>query len=312
MAVGIISTLVGASLWGISGTCMQFLTGAGEMSPALVTLLRALVGGVLLMAFALARFRDKLAALVRDIRSLAALVLFAFALYANQFCYAKTIQLTNAGTATVLQMLSAAFVMVYVCMIGKHLPKAKELAGLIAAIAATVLIATQGDLSSLHMSGDGLIWGIATGITAAAYVVVPKQTGLLDKYTSLPVVSAGMLLSTLIALPSYLAQGGSFQGLATSLAALDLAEWLVFVAGLAALGTALAYGLYLYGVSIVGPVVGSLLAAVEPVSATVMSAVFLGTAFTGFDITGMVLMCLMVAFIAGPSRRSADRKERSS
>ena len=55
----------------------------------------------------------------------------------------------NAGTATVLQMLSTVFVMLFTCVMGRHLPKGNEFAGLICAFVATVLIATQGDLGTL-------------------------------------------------------------------------------------------------------------------------------------------------------------------
>lgn len=305
--VGVACTLVGASLWGVSGTCMQFLTTTGGLSPALVTLMRALAGGAFLLALVAVRSREKLQGLLSGKKNLLALALFAVALYANQFCYAKTIQLTNAGTATVLQMLGTVFVMVYVCLVGRKAPRPREATGLVIALAATVLIATQGDPTSLHMPLDGLGWGVATGIAAAAYILVPKQTGLFEQYGSLPTLAVGMLLSAVVALPSYLLQGGSFPSLALSLAAMDATAWLVFLVGLAAVGTAGAFGLYLYGVSVVGPVAGSLLGAIEPVSATVMATAFLGTAFTGFDIAGMILMCLMVAFVSGDGPKRSAR-----
>lgn len=297
-AYGVVSTLLGASLWGVSGSCMQFLTTTGNMSPLVVTLLRVILGGALLLALAAFCHRDKLKALVSDRANIIPLVMFAIALYANQLCYAKAVQLTNAGTATVLQMTETAFVMIFVCVRGRTAPKRKELAGFVAAAIATLLIATQGDLTSLHVPPDGLAWGAAAGISAAAYVLVPKQTGLFEKYGSLPVLAVGMLLSTLVAFPNYFLQGGSLDALAASLGALDAMGWAVFLIGLTIAGTAVSFGLYFYGVSLVGPVAGTLLASIEPVSATVMSALFLGTTFTTFDIAGMVLMCLMVAYVS--------------
>lgn len=49
------------------------------------------------------------------------------------------------------------------------------------------------------------------------------------------------------------------------------------------MGTFVSFGLYLRGVAFVGSVTGSLLGAVEPISASVCACVFLGTAFSGFD-----------------------------
>lgn len=64
-------------------------------------------------------------------------------------------------------------------------------------------------------------------------------------------------------------------------------------------GTIVGFVAYLYGTSLVGPVRGALLGAIEPVSATIMSAFFLGTLFTEFDIADMLIMCVMVFLISG-------------
>ena len=179
----------------------------------------------------------------------------------------------------------------------RKLPHAKELAGLIIAVLATVLIATQGDVRTLDIDPGGLAWGIATGLTTAFYILVPKRFGLFERFGSVPVVGTGMFLGTVFAVPVYALQGGSIEQAATVLAAFGPFEWLVFAGGLVVVGTIGGYGFYLHGVSIVGSVKGSLLGAIEPVSATTVAALWLGTAFTGYDIAGMLLMCIMVAFV---------------
>ncbi|MCI8341266.1 MAG: EamA family transporter [Eggerthellaceae bacterium] len=298
MWLGIAFTLLGGALWGISGTSVQFLTTAGGAPPALVTFMRVLLGGGLFFLFLLARKPGVVRAMFTDPRTVGSLLLFAFALYSNQLCYAQTVQITNAGTATVLQMLGSVFIMLFVCITGRKLPRAKELAGLIIAIVATLLIATQGDFSTLSIPLDGLLWGIGSGATTALYIIAPKRTGLFDRFGSMPAVGAGMFLSTLFAVPGYLAQGGTFASAATVLGGFGWFEWAVFLVGLVIVGTIGGYGFYLHGVSVVGSVRGSLLGAIEPVSATAIAALWLGTAFTGFDLAGMVLMCAMVALMA--------------
>ena len=52
----------------------------------------------------------------------------------------------------------------------------------------------------------------------------------------------------------------------------------------------MAFGLYLGGVSIIGPFKGSLFASMEPVSAVVISFLWLKTAFTGMDVLGFALI----------------------
>ena len=51
-----------------------------------------------------------------------------------------------------------------------------------------------------------------------------------------------------------------------------------------------------------GPVAGNMLGAAEPVSATVISALWLGTAFAWADWAGLALMVLTILLIAWQSR----------
>ena len=68
---------------------------------------------------------------------------------------------------------------------------------------------------------------------------------------------------------------------------------------IAVVGTFAAFALYLHGVSVVGSVQGSLLGAVEPVSATLFATLWLGTAFTGADLAGCALMIAMIFLVTG-------------
>lgn len=303
--MGVLFTLLGGSLWGFSGTSVQYLTTEGGATPPLVTFMRVLVGGGILFFFILATRRDVLLAMMRSKRSLVGISLFALSLYGNQLCYAQTVQITNAGTATVLQMLGSVFVMLFVCSTERHLPHLREFIGLILAALATTLIATQGDISTLSIPADGLIWGILAGVTTAVYILVPKCFGLFERFGSISVVGVGMLLSTVFAFPGFLVQGGSLDRAASMLSGFGAYEWAIFVFGLVMAGTIGGYGLYLHGVSIVGSVKGSLLGAIEPMSATIIAATWLATSFTIYDVAGMILMCIMVACISGSDDEAA-------
>ena len=62
------------------------------------------------------------------------------------------------------------------------------------------------------------------------------------------------------------------------------------LAGVVVVGTAIAFGLYLQGVSMIGPLKGSIMGSVEPVSAVVISVFWLGTRFTLPDFLGFALI----------------------
>ena len=63
-------------------------------------------------------------------------------------------------------------------------------------------------------------------------------------------------------------------------------------------GTFGAFFLFLNGISMVGPVKGSQLGAIEPVSATVCSALLMGTAFSAPDWAGLALMVGTIVLVA--------------
>lgn len=58
-----------------------------------------LLGGTLFFAFLLLTKRHVVKTMFSRRRTVGALFAFGFALYANQLCYAQTVQITNAGTA---------------------------------------------------------------------------------------------------------------------------------------------------------------------------------------------------------------------
>lgn len=297
--IGVGFTLLGGILWGASGSCVQYLTSVAGATAPLVTLMRTVVGAFLFAILLFGRDPGLVHRIFAQWRIVAALLLLGLALYGNQLCYARTVELTNAGTATVLQMLGSVFVMAYVCFTARKLPRKREFAGLLIAVLATLLIACQGDVRTLNVPPDGLVWGVLCGLSMALYILVPKRLGLFDRFGAVAVTGLGMMFGVLFAVPGYALQSASGPSIASVLGEFDGMAWLVFFGGVVVAGTLGGYGFYLKGVSMVGSVKGSLLGAIEPVSAMVIASLWLGTPFTVYDVAGMVLMCVMVACVTG-------------
>lgn len=290
---GVLCALVGAALWGFSGACAQFLLANYDITPSFITAVRMLGAGALFLAVLVVRNRAQLRAMLGDRRTVGQLAVFGgVGLFLCQITYTIVIGYTNAGTATVLQTTGIAFVMLATCLFMRRMPRVREIVGLVAAVAATWLIATQGDPSALSLPLVGLIWGIANGLSVAFYIMYPKK--LFARWGSFAVTGLGMLAGGVVATAVYF--GGAAFGQPLALPALDAAGLLVFAAFIV-IGTFAAFALYLHGVSVVGSVQGSLLGAVEPVSATVFSALWLATAFTGADLAGCALMIAMVFLV---------------
>ena len=304
--------LAGAALWGFSGASSQYVLARGA-DPAFVTAVRMLCAGALFLAFLAWRRREELARALADKREVKRFAIFGFGLLGSQISFAASIACTNAGTATVLQMTGSVFIMLFVCLRARTAPRAGEALGLAAALAATYLIATQGDFGALRLPVEGVLWGVANGLAVALYVVYPKESGLFERFGGLATTGLGMAVGAVYATIVWLvraiislAAGDGAEALRIVAPPLDASGWAVLAIGVGVVGTFVAYALYLSGVARVGSVAGGLLGAVEPLAATSLSAVWLGTAFSGADWAGFALMLAMIALVTikGPKART--------
>ena len=284
---GTILTLVAGFSWGISGISGQYLMANG-VHVNLLTSLRLLIAGLFLTV--LAYFQDKktLKILLTSKKNLLGIVFFAlFGLVLNQYAYLSAIRYTNAGTATVLQYATPVLVLIYACLRSRVLPSWTEVVAIVLAIGGVFMMATHGNLSELAITPAGLFWGILSAFTYAAYLLLPAQ--LIRTYGSLPVISLSMLLGGLLFPLFSQAWNYSFDLTGTNLLALF---------GIVGIGTIFAYTVFLHGVSIIGPIKGSLLASVEPVASVLLTVLVMGTQFYPTDFVGMVLIIAAVLLIS--------------
>ena len=68
--------------------------------------------------------------------------------------------------------------------------------------------------------------------------------------------------------------------------------------GLVVIGTIFAYTVFLKGTSLVGPVKGSLLASIEPISAVFFAFAIMNEYFFAIDFIGMAMILLAVLLIS--------------
>lgn len=290
---GVLCAVAGGAMWGFSGACAQYLYAHYDIDPLFITWVRMLGSGILFMAILVAMQRDRLRRLVGDRRSLAGLTFFGVAgLFLCQYTYTASVNATNAGTATVLQSLNTVLIVAATCLMMRRAPRAMELGGLALALAATWLIATKGNPSALMIPPVGLAWGLANALSCTLYIMYPRR--LFERWGSLLVTGTGMLIGGVAAAAIWLC-GGVF-GAPPAIPALGI-DGIAVLAAIVLVGTLAAFGLYLHGVAVVGSVKGGLLGTVEPGSAMILSALWLGTMFTWADWLGLVLMVSMVFLV---------------
>ena len=327
---GVVCALAGATLWGFSGACIQFLAESYEVSSAFISAVRAGVAALLFAVFVFVTRREALLSLLGSPAARPTLVLFGVGLYLSQITYAVSVALTNAGTATVLQATCTVFVMLITCARERRLPRVADFVGLMCAMAAATLIATQGDWGVIVLPVAGLAWGIANALSETLYIMAPQR--LYDRWDRPTIIACGMVISGIVAVlvwligevvVSLLAAPSAALGAAGSILAdlfgtasslipdMDATGWLALIGGVGVLGTFVAFGLFLYGVSLVGSVKGSLLGVAEPAGAMVIAALWLHTPFSAWDWIGLVLMAVMIALVSLSGQNSEGKRKRS-
>ena len=284
---GRIYTLIGAISWGLSGACGQYLMNDSGVSPIYLTALRMVIAGLVLTLFACLKQPKQFREVVKSPKIMGRMLFFGiFGLMLCQLTYLFAIHSSNAGTATVLQYTCPILIVIYVSLKEKTVPTIMEFVAIVFALVGTFVITTHGNPFNLSLSPSGLFWGIISAFTYALYTLLPgkliRQWGSLI-VTGLGLLSGGILFYFGTASWQYTIQWQPY-------------TFIAFI-GIIGIGTIFAYSLYLEGVSLIGPVQGSLLASAEPISSVFFSIILLGEVFQGIDIVGIVLILIAVYLI---------------
>lgn len=296
-AKGCIYALIGAFLWGFSGICSEVLVDDFSMTPAFITVSRAIIAAAIMIVIACVRRKDRVRAMLKDKKTVILVLISGLAIYMSQYAYAQSVAFTNAGTATVLQSPACVLVMIVVCVEFKRFPGAYQVLGIVMALGGTWLIATGGDSSTLALPIEGLGWGAINSLAIAAYILIPRT--LFEKWgTSCPIalsMGADALVGLIVWFVTEITGPSSMQ-------AQIFTPWsiIILLIGSGILGTLIAFSFYLHGCALVGSVTGSLIGAIEPVSAMLLAVTLLGHTMSWADWVGMILMVIMICFIAIP------------
>lgn len=204
-----------------------------------------------------------------------------------QFTYLTSISYTDSGTTTVLSMVGLALVMGYSCRASHRLPRKREVFGLILTLVGVVLIATNGDISSLAMPLPGLVWGLLSAVGLAAYNIIPVK--LIGRYGSLVTMGFSMFVAGVSM--CFIEQPWTVS--------VDLnTEVILGMAAIIVVGTVIAAWIYMQAIADIGAVKASMIAAVEPVAATIFTVTLLGTRFELVDLVGFACIVAMVLLVS--------------
>lgn len=286
--VGIALTLLGATLWGVSGTAVQFLGNSRGMNLEWLVTTRLILAGCITVCYTWFRDGNRIFDVFRSRQDTMQLLIFGIlGMGMCQYTYFNAILLAGAGIATVLQYLAPSMIILYaVFRYGKH-PTRGEVISVILALVGTICLIGNDGFSAESICLDVLVWGLLSAVGVAVYSVSPVH--LLARYGTLPIVGFGMFLSGIAA--------GILFHQPESSATWDVWTGLGYFSVIF-LGTIVSFNSYLEGVKRIGAVQGSILSSVEPISAAFFAWLLLGNQFSILGIVGMALIITTVVIIA--------------
>lgn len=283
--IGMGMVLLGASLWGSSSNCIEFLMHRQMWSWQMVLFARMVCTSAVFLLWCLYKKMDMLAPFRENGMLLAKFVLLG--LYIMQVAFTRGIEASNAATATVLQYLMPALLLAHYLLREHRLPRKKEVTAVGLAIIGTALIATKGRGAALAVSPEALFWGILSAFGMAWYTMYAAD--LLKKYSCFLILGWGSLGNALLL---WIFHSPNFNG-----AVINGSSLLAF-SGLLFLGTFIAYYVYLDSTRYIPASETGALAAFEPLSAYFFSIVFMGNHIGGAETLGALCIIAMVILLA--------------
>lgn len=285
---GLIYGLMAGVLWGITGPLGQYLFDEAGIVPDWLVPYRLVVSGIVILISLFV----KRGVVVFDVwkckKDAVHMVVYSVAgMMAVQYVFFVAVEASNGGTATVLQYTNPVMIILYMVLFKKVRPQKKEVAAVVLALIGIFLLSTNGNIYTLVITPKGLFMGLLCAFFTCLYSLIPGK--LLEKYDAVSVCGWSMFVGGIVL---------SLWKRPWSVGSVEEPEvWGLFLI-LVFLGTIIPFVLSLLAIPIIGPMYANVLASVEPVVASLLTFLFLGTKFGRFELLGFALIIIMIIMLS--------------
>ena len=297
---GTIYSLLSGLIWGICGILGEYFFTHYQVSSGWITSMRLLIAGSSVLILAFYKLKFHLFDIWRKKKSYLSFLAYAIlGIFSVQFFFYLCVEYSNATTATILQFISPIFILAYDRIIHKKKASRNAILYVLIAMVGVFLMTTKGDLSTLSITPLALVTGLLSALGVMFNVILPQKFA--KEYGFVPTVGWGMMLAGLFSNFLYPVYRISFQ--------LDWVSILICLT-IAFLGTAFAFFLSMKAVSLVSPLVVSVVSASEPLSSAILSVLFLGLVLDGYLLLAMILIIIPMVFLS--IEESKDKMKETS
>lgn len=281
---GLFFASLGAMSWGISGVCSQYLFMNYDVDSSWLTAIRMVLSGILLLILSAFKDKDKVIKIWTNPKDVGWLFAFAIlGLLMCQYTFVSAIKYSDSATATVLQSLNVVIMIVFMSIVTRTKMKFSQILAVFLAVLGTYLISTGGNPRNMTISTAGLIFGLLSAVGVITYTLFSRP--IIVKWGNILVTGWGMLIGGLVI--SIITKAWIIPK------DLDFIAWLM-ISIIIVVGTAGGFSIFLEGVKHIGPVKATLIGCLEPASATLLAAIFLGMRFSLVELTGFFCILLTV------------------
>lgn len=289
--------ILAGCLWGTMGLFVRRLNAMGLDSMEIVVM-RCIVAAMILFPATLIKSRRLLKIKKKNVFPLAASGL-ASILFFN-YCYFSTIRLMNLSVAAILLYTSPIFVMLLSLIFFREKLTVRKILALILAFGGCCLVSGIASADTA-ITTRGLLLGLGSGLGYALYSIFSRislNQGLdsitITDYTFLFAAIGGLFLADLNAIAAVYAQYGL--------------EFIGFAILYTVVTTVLPYLLYTKGLSEVENGPASVMAAIEPVVATILGFVVFSETPTLSAILGIILVLMALIFLnVTPGKKNEEK-----
>jgi drug/metabolite transporter (DMT)-like permease len=276
---GIMLVLISGIMWGFSGVIGQYIFLNSTMNSVQLSIIRQFVSGIILLTISVIKKNKKLFSVWKSGKRICSFLFFSLTgILGLQLTYFLAIEYSNAATGTIIQFTYIIMILVYTAIVLHNKPKSYETVAVLCAFCGIFLIATHGQLNSLAVSKESLIWGLSSAVCFTIYCLYPQK--LYDDFGLINVIGWGSVLSSIL--------------LAVTTGTYRLPEVpaniILLSVAVAIIGSLFPFVLYGIGIRILGSVKASLFVTVEPVTSAVLTWLCFKTKFVLPDIIGFVLI----------------------
>lgn len=280
-----------ALFWGLSGGLGAILMAEG-WSPFVVSFYRGAVGFLFVLAWLGLRSQNNG---LGNHRLWFWSVIAGIGVTGNFVFYFISIAEGSIAVAATLMYCAPVFVYLVSFMLKLETPTQMKGLAIILVMSGVVLLTKVYDIDSSNMTFFGVAAGLLAGLSYAVFIFGFKYATPYGSPQSVLVI-AFAVLSVMLIWPSNVSQ---------VIAVMSSQDWPLFIT-IGILGAGLSFVIYIFGLKYTAPVVASIMAMVEPVTASLFGVVILEESLTGLQILGMGLILITVTALSITSNKCSD------